>query len=273
MYTSGHIDLAFKAVSQHEYMRGRLERKDFAHFHSMTRSCPNTVHIAEKTEREATAFIMPDGGFPATRARFGPRLNADVANFLIYNPSYSDGEALAATSVGFIGPDLSILVKRISRGESEVLQSSGLAVAAKAKAFPLATYTLMSGITPSQNPVLLGVIARRVDPSSLKEGTESWPSLALGEVVDASNLRLEYAGLAVDASNRGGLMTIIGLARGVIHMSRDSHFEPLDIGLEKEAVAAVVHSRKGIISSEMQLALSVIGYREWGPDFLRLADK
>jgi hypothetical protein len=212
--------------------------------------------------------------FPPQRARFNPSFYAQAQSLGV--PSSEDRELLAATSAGFIGPDLSLLIKTVTTSEALTILSSRLAIAANAKAFPLSVYTLITGTTHSGNRALIGSRTDSVPSQALAgSGTATWPSLALEGIAEPFLMRLGYFGLSVDTNpGSSGRMTIFGLAAGPVKVSGASgDFEPLDVGFEKESVAQVVKSRKGIITTDMQLALSVVGYREWGPEFLRLADK
>ncbi len=276
MHSAGHLDLSPKAVASSSYLKGRMPAKDLARFKSMTRFCSTPVHIPEKAEREPVAHIAPMQGYPPPRARFGPRFNAEAEMFRLANPAFEDIEVLAAASAGFIGPDLSLLVRSLGAAEAQVIASSPFAEAAREGVFPLSVYTLISGVTAGGNRALVGSRVRQMPASAIRyPEADVWSALALSGVSGPSSMRLAYAGLAVDAGVADSCrMTVISLARGPMELAGSGpDIEPLDIAFEKEAVAAVVHSSKGIISKDMQVALSVIGYREWGPGFLRLADK
>lgn len=274
MHTTGHLELSQKAIETRSYLKGRMERKDLARFKSMTRFCATPIHIPEKSDREPAVHIAPAQGHPLPSAKFGPAFKALVWMFRAAHPQSYDEAILAACSAGFLGPDLSLLVSSMSRAEKEVLSSSPLATATKAGAFPLSLFTLIDGTTSIGREAVLGISVPHLPLSALSESGDVWAKLALKGVAEPSRMRLEYAGLAVNGEpGDTGMMTIIGIARGPLRMEERASYERTDIGFEKEAVAAAVHSCKGIISHEMQLALSVIGYREWGPDFLRLADK
>ncbi len=274
MHTAGHIDLSPKAVTGLAHLRGRLERKDFERFKSLAgffRSTP--VHISEKTEREPCVHISPLGGLPLQHARFAPAVNAQAQDFLAQGVGSSD--VLAAYSAGFIGPDLSLLVRKVSEAEAQSIGSFPYGIAARSKAFPLALYTLLSGTSAGGNPFLVGIGRAEFPAASLTEdGTKGWPPLALDGLIEQRGVRLEYSGMAISTDGVfSGRMTVIGLASGPMVLSGDSRFDRPRIGFEKEAVAAMVRSGKGTIPEDLLVALSVTGFREWGPDFLRLADK
>ncbi len=274
MHTAGHLELNQKAVTGLAHMRGRMERKDFERFKSVVRFFSSTpVHIAEKTDREPCVHISPLGGLPPQHARFAPAVNAQAQDFLAQGMGSKD--ILAAYSAEYIGSDLSLLVRKVSEAEAFSICSFPYEIAARSKAFPLALYTLLSGTSVHGNPFLAGIGRSDLPAASLTgDGTKAWPLHALEGLVEPRGVRLEYSGLAMSTESVfSGRMTIIGLASGPMMISGDSRLDSPRVGFEKEAVAALVHSGKGTIPEDLLVALSVIGYREWGPDFLRLADK
>ena len=273
MFTTGHLDLSERAVSGCGYLRSRLDKLEFARFKSMTRSCPTAIHIPEKVDREAFAHIAPLGGFPPRRAVLTPAVYAQAQ---LYGEAAEERELLAAASAGHMGPDLSLLVRKVSAAEAGAIFASPFATAAKVHTFPLSVFTLLTGTTSGGNRALIGSALDSIPAQALVQGRpDAWMRLALEGLAEPSMMRLEYSGLAVDTLPiASGRMTIIGLAAGPVKVTGTSgSFEPLGVGFERDAIADVVRSSKGIISTGMQLALSIIGYREWGPEFLRLAVK
>ncbi len=276
MYTAGHLDLTEKGISSSSYLKHKLAAKDFARFKSMTRFCSTPIHLSEPGERDSAVFMAPSGGVPADRVCFSPSFNAEAELFRLSNPTLGNPDLLSVSSAGWIGPDLSLLVRRLSYAEAQTVSASGLAAAAAFSAFPMAFFTLIDGTSRSGERLLLGMGKGSVPHSALASQTGGlWQALALEGVSCRSGAYLKYAGLAIGTGEAdAGRMTIIGIAKGEgIALESGASYEALDVPFEREETAAVVHSRKGIISKDFQVALSVAGYLEWGPAFLKLADK
>ncbi|MFN7991942.1 MAG: hypothetical protein U0R44_07355, partial [Candidatus Micrarchaeia archaeon] len=269
------IDLSDKAVSSRAYLRGRMGRRDFASLKRMTEFCSTPVHIPEKRDRDASVMISPAVGFPLESVRFSPPFNAEAELFRLDNPAFEDREILAAVSAGFMGQDLSILAKKIRSADAETINSIEFGRVAKEGAFPLSILTLVSGLSGSGRSIACSLSLERVGASVLSPSDQAWPSVGLGGLAEPSSADLEYVGLAVDTGpGTCGTFTVIGHARcGRNAVIEGAGAQILDIPFERDAVASVVSSGKGIIQKGLQVALSIIGYREWGSGFLRQADR
>lgn len=252
MNTAGKIGLLPQDILAMKGLKHCMDGKSLRRLKALVEEGPVPLHIPPpKCPRKPAVVLTEDQGL--------------AINLRPVEPKGATEETLKVVSAGWIGPDLSLLLRKSFRIDTEglafidVARAGAFELEAMAFAFnPLSRRIYISGNGPLGSAV--------ITPERFSGGHhwELWKMMA----VELSGIEgtASYVCSMVDIRGRPGRITLAGMV------------ESNDIPLKGEAVPWIMDDVLGILSDSgldrrLRTALLVCGHAEWGLDFLKKADK
>lgn len=252
MQTTGSISLLPHDILSLKGVKGSIEKKSFGRFRTLLESACAPLHIPDpKAGREPIVVITESNVRP------------------LHLPAPGSGQEtfLRVLSAGRMGLDLSLLVRKDYRPRFSPAET--FSEVARAGAFDLEIGTCT--YDPERKIAYLA-LSEKLDFSSLSLMTsDTLPLLNSGRVwaaLAAQGKSPRYAGLMVDTKETPGRMTIAGFV--------ESHVTPqgcVAFPWAPEDVSALIRDHREEIEPRLLTALVIEGYRNWGGEFLKKAER